>query len=425
MSDQFISVVTDEAMARICYDGGWNLKPYKFYISQKDIFEGSTTQEAWAKKAAWDAGDASVREELKQEAFEYLQKVVTEDMQDDYTSGNVWYNARFSSITKANETTLVHHVNIPGDVAIDTTSKTIKTIYFIYQDNAGQDFLYALARCNGDLIFETGITQSFFFNFTVTNTQSQELTEFVLNYSCAHEIEDHNTTFGPEIHSNLVARDGSRSISGILKYANIDVSQFTDPDQLIPKKYVDQYIKDYLLPLIDNSVCPPGKLDWWPGAINTIPSGWGVRNGQLLTIADNPKLYQMFGQKYRNECRSGQNYDTSRYFPLMNDSGLFVRGSEMDGNGNVINTNYLSGVGFGYQQGSAVPNITGWISPHGNGMGGAFYDTGGGWWHGHRNNDGNIRQATFNASRSSSIYKDGVNEARPNNRNYLPIIKLG
>ena len=30
MSDQFISAITDEAMARICYDGGWGLKPYKF-----------------------------------------------------------------------------------------------------------------------------------------------------------------------------------------------------------------------------------------------------------------------------------------------------------------------------------------------------------------------------------------------------------
>ncbi len=426
MSDQFISVITDEAMARICYDGGWNLKPFKFLVSQKDVFDGITTQEAWSKKAAWDAGDSTVKEQLKQEAFEYLQKVVTEDMQDDYTSGNVWYNARFSSVTKANETTLVHHVNIPGDVAIDTSSKTIKTIYFVYQDNAGQDFLYAIARSNGDLIFETGITQSFFFNFTVTNSQSQELTEFVLNYSCAHEIEDHNTTFGPEIHSNLVARDGSRSVSGILKYADIDVDAFTDPNDLIPKKYVDQYIKDYILPLMNDTICPPGKLDWWAGSVNTIPNGWAVRNGQLLLISSNPKLYQMFGQKYKSECRAGQNYDASKYFPLMNDSGLFIRGSELAADGNSVqNTNFLNGVDFGYKQDSGSPNITGWISPHGNGMGGAFYDTGGGWWHGHRNNDGNIRQATFNASRSSNVYKDNLKEVRPNNRNYIPIIKLG
>ena len=412
MSDQFISAITDEAMARICYDGGWGLKPYKFLISQSDIFDGSSTQEPWSRKQAWDSGDEAVREALKGEAFEYLQKVVTENMQNDYTSGNVWYNARFSSVTKANETTLVHHVNIPGDVAIDTTSKTIKTIYFVYQDNAGQDFLYAVARCNSSLIFETGITQSFFFNFTVTNSQTQDMTEFILNYSCAHEIEDHNVTFGPEIHSNLVARDGSRLLSGVLKYNNISV---------------DQYIKDYILPLMNNTICPPGKLDWWPGAPSTIPEGWAVRNGQLLSISANPKLYQMFGQKYKSECRSGSSYDTSKYFPLMNDCGLFIRGSELSQDGKTVqNTNLLNGVSFAGRQDSAAPNIKGTLnSPCGN-LSGAFYNTSGNLhWLSTRNSSQWLHQGAFNASRSSNIYKDGVTEVRPNNRNYLPIIKLG
>ena len=412
MSDQFISAITDEAMARICYDGGWGLKPYKFLISQFDIFDGSSTQEPWSRKQAWDSGDEAVREALKGEAFEYLQKVVTENMQNDYTAGNVWYNARFSSVTKANETTLVHHVNIPGDVAIDTTSKTIKTIYFVYQDNAGQDFLYAVARCNSSLIFETGITQSFFFNFTVTNSQTQEMTEFILNYSCAHEIEDHNVTFGPEIHSNLVARDGSRLLSGVLKYNNISV---------------DQYIKDYILPLMNNTICPPGKLDWWPGAPSTIPEGWAVRNGQLLSISANPKLYQMFGQKYKSECTSGTTYDTSKYFPLMNDCGLFIRGSELSQDGKTVqNTNLLNGVSFAGRQDSAAPNIKGTLnSPCGN-LSGAFYNTSGNLhWLSTRNSSQWLHQGAFNASRSSNIYKDGVTEVRPNNRNYLPIIKLG
>ena len=427
MSDQFISAITDEAMARICYDGGWGLKPYKFLISQSDIFDGSSTQEPWSRKQAWDSGDEAVREALKGEAFEYLQKVVTENMQNDYTSGNVWYNARFSSVTKANETTLVHHVNIPGDVAIDTTSKTIKTIYFVYQDNAGQDFLYAVARCNSSLIFETGITQSFFFNFTVTNSQTQDMTEFILNYSCAHEIEDHNVTFGPEIHSNLVASDGSRLLSGVLKYNNISVDQFTDGDQLISKKYVDQYIKDYILPLMNNTICPPGKLDWWPGAPSTIPEGWAVRNGQLLSISANPKLYQMFGQKYKSECRSGSSYDTSKYFPLMNDCGLFIRGSELSQDGRTVqNTNLLNGVSFAGRQDSAAPNIQGTLnSPCGN-LSGAFYNTSGNLhWLSTRNSSQWLHQGAFNASRSSNIYKDDVTEVRPNNRNYLPIIKLG
>ena len=424
MSDQFISAITDEAMARICYDGGWGLKPYKFLISQFDIFDGSSTQEPWSRKQAWDSGDEAVREALKGEAFEYLQKVVTENMQNDYTSGNVWYNARFSSVTKANETTLVHHVNIPGDVAIDTTSKTIKTIYFVYQDNAGQDFLYAVARCNSSLIFETGITQSFFFNFTVTNSQTQEMTEFILNYSCAHEIEDHNVTFGPEIHSNLVARDGSRLLSGVLKYNNISVDQFTDGDQLISKKYVDQYIKDYILPLMNNTICPPGKLDWWPGAPSTIPEGWAVRNGQLLSISANPKLYQLFGQKYKSECRSGTTYDTSKYFPLMNDCGLFIRGSELSQDGKTVqNTNLLNGVASGGIQeagGTVTIPYNGYTVAGGHGT--ETYRKG--WLLGV---SGRSEIKEYLESIGAVLADRTLNLDNPHgrNRNYIPIIRLG
>lgn len=424
MSDQFISAITDEAMARICYDGGWGLKPYKFLISQFDIFDGSSTQEPWSRKQAWDSGDEAVREALKDEAFEYLQKVVTENMQNDYTSGNVWYNARFSSVTKANETTLVHHVNIPGDIAIDTTSKTIKTIYFVYQDNAGQDFLYAVARCNSSLVFETGITQSFFFNFTVTNSQTQEMTEFILNYSCAHEIEDHNVTFGPEIHSNLVARDGSRLLSGVLKYNNISVDQFTDGDQLISKKYVDQYIKDYILPLMNNTICPPGKLDWWPGAPSTIPEGWAVRNGQLLSISANPKLYQMFGQKYKSECRSGTTYDTSKYFPLMNDCGLFIRGSELSQDGKTVqNTNLLNGVGSAEIQ-EAGGTVT---LPHdgysvAGGHGKETYRKG---WLIGVSGRSEIKEYLESIGAVLADRTLNLNNPHGRNRNYIPIIRLG
>ena len=226
MSDQFISAITDEAMTRICYAGGWNLTPYMFFISQTDVLEG------WTDEQIFDL-QGNVREEV----LTFLKQYTTEQMQNDYTSGNVWYSNRFSSISQANSTTLTHHINIPGDVAIDTSSKEIKTIFFIYRDNAEQDFLYALARSNGMLIFEHGITQSFFFNFTVTNAATQDMTNFILNYSCAQEIEDHNTTWGPQIHSNLVARDGSRTLTGELKYEN-NIAPTTN-NSLVDKLYVD------------------------------------------------------------------------------------------------------------------------------------------------------------------------------------------
>ena len=240
MSEQFISAVTNEAMSRVCYAGGWGLKPIRFFISQKDVFDGNDTRDPWPDKNTWDSGDEAARQRLQESAFEYLMNIETEDMQKDYTSGGVWYNSKFSSLSKANESTITHHVVIPGDVAIDTASKNIRTIYFLYQDEQGQDFLYAIARCNGTLIFETGITQSFFFNFTVTNALSQEVTEFVLNYSCNQDIEDHNNTFGPETHSDLVARDGSRLLTGILTYEEgIDFESNPNPNQLVPRNYVE------------------------------------------------------------------------------------------------------------------------------------------------------------------------------------------
>lgn len=85
----------------------------------------------------------------------------------------------------------------------------------------------------------------------------------------------------------------------------------------------------------------------------------------------------------------------------------------------------LNGVGFGNKQSSAVPNITGGFGAVNAAYSGSFY----------RNGNGRITLSTrngsnwgsyalFDASRSSSVYKN-VSEARPLNRNYLPIIKLG
>lgn len=81
---------------------------------------------------------------------------------------------------------------------------------------------------------------------------------------------------------------------------------------------------------------------------------------------------------------------------------------------------------FAGRQDSAAPNIKGTLnSPCGN-LSGAFYNTSGNlYWLSTRNSSQWLHQGAFNASRSSNIYKDGVTEVRPNNRNYLPIIKLG
>jgi hypothetical protein len=277
MSEQFVSVITNEAMSRICYDGGWDLKPYMFFISQTDVLEQFSEQEIFDKE-----------DNIKPEIFEYLKDMTTEKMDLDYSSGAVWYSANFSSVSKANTTTLTHHINIPGDIAIDASAKEIRTIYFIYQDKYGQSFLYALARSNGVLLFEQGVSQSFFFNFTVTNSQTQDMTEFILNYSCAHEIEDHNTTFGPEIHSNLVARDGSRDVTEILNYdAHPDFSK-AQGRAIVDKQYVDtkaQQLEDSLTKVYRVTAANGNRVK--PSQVTVVdatavPSGFKKQTNELL-----------------------------------------------------------------------------------------------------------------------------------------------
>ena len=424
MSDltQFISCITDEAMQRICYSttesgSGWTLKPFQFAVSTTDPLAGYSESQIFDE-------EGNVRPEI----IKILRDVRTETLDLDLTNG-VWCQLPYSGLTKANKTTITHHIVIPSNLFSEKTTKEIKTIYFIYKDQNGDAFLYALARATSYMAYETGVTQSFFFNFTVANSTQIDMTQFTVNYSYPLEIQDHDQN--EDSHVALVKRDGSRSITGILKYDNIPVEEFIDDDQLIPKKYVDEYIQKSLLPLLNGSICPPGKIDWWPGLPDTIPEGWAVRNGQLLSIAENPVLYKILGQRYKNECRVGTSYDTAKYFPLMNDCGLFIRGSELSSGGSVLNDNLLNGVSFGGQQAGAVPNITGdaqfsqeWETWGKYPYSGAFYlkKRGG---NGTDGTHGAFDIVGFDASRCNAVYKDGVSEVRPNNRNYLPFIKLG
>ena len=118
MSEQFISVITDEAMGRVCYDGGWNLKPWRFCVSETDVFK-DYTGEIFDKQG-----------NVTPEAFLYLKGITTEWLQDDYDTEHVWYQGNFSSLSQATPTTLTHHITIPGNVDVAGNTKDIKTIYF-------------------------------------------------------------------------------------------------------------------------------------------------------------------------------------------------------------------------------------------------------------------------------------------------------
>ena len=227
MATKFISAITDEAMQKICYvGGGWTLQPYQYIVSETDILDGTVIFD----------DDGKVTEE----AYEKLLSFTTSDMQDDVSKGSdvAWHQEAFSSITKANETTLTHHIVIPPNVDVPS-NKTIKTIYFLYKSQDEEIFLYAIAYAVEDVIYEKGITQSLFFNFTVTNTKYVDDINFTLNYSYPNEIADHNTS--ENVHDNLVRRDGSKTITGTLMYSG--ERSFTSPYQLVSKEYIDSLIE--------------------------------------------------------------------------------------------------------------------------------------------------------------------------------------
>ena len=232
MATKFISAITDEAMQKICYEGGgWILSPYEFAVSETDVLDGIAIIDADGNLTNQD------------ECLKKLTSLNTADMMNDIqNTGGVWCTLPFSSITKSNNTTLSHHVLIPPDVAVPGEKK-VKTIYFKYQSNEGEIFLYAVAYSLEENIYEIGITQSYFFTFTVSNTKYMDDINFAINYTYPQEISDHNTS--TDVHDNLVRRDGSKTITGTLMYSgNRD---FTSDYQLVSKAYVDSLINQLKL----------------------------------------------------------------------------------------------------------------------------------------------------------------------------------
>ena len=226
MATKWISVITDEAMQKICYEcGGWQLTPYKYAVTETDLLKNITVVD--------DQGNVT------DEAYEKLTSLTTADMLDDINNTTkVWCIQPFSSITKSNDYSLLHHIVIPSDLV--DINKDIKTIYFQYQANNGEIFLYAVAYAIEDIIYEKGVTQSFYFNFTVSNKIYSGDTNFVINYTYPQEIADHNTAdiYANQIHDGLVDRGGQRTLTGVLSYN--ENKRFTNNNQLVSKQYVDE-----------------------------------------------------------------------------------------------------------------------------------------------------------------------------------------
>lgn len=112
---------------------------------------------------------------------------------------------------------------------------------------------------------------------------------------------------------------------------------------------------------------------------NVLPTNYIRLEGASVLITDYPKLYAKYGTTY------GQ--VDSTHFTLPNFNNRAVWGA----------------TGLGYLA-AGLPNITGTFSGHENNASGAFTVSSTTEWHGNRNNNGQKRKITFQASRSNAIY---------------------
>lgn len=151
---------------------------------------------------------------------------------------------------------------------------------------------------------------------------------------------------------------------------------------------------------------PVGTVEMFAGA--TTPMGYLFCKGQSLSTTSYAALFAVIGYRYGG---SGNNFNLPDF------RGVFPRGFD-DGRG------IDSGRVLGTKQESAAPNITGKIH--------VGYSTvaSGAFAHAEQNWDGTgggttnaCRNATFDASRSSSVYQSGVKEVRPVNLAINFIIK--
>lgn len=318
-----------------------------------------------------------------------------------------WVQQPFSAILPQGTNKLLHSLVIPPNAS--TYSMTIGEIYFIYEDYYGNEFLYALAQPTTPLEFTPGVSQSYSFLFALNNTTVADT--FIIDYTYPQDIQDHNAA--SDSHINLLAKDGSRLASNILKYETELL--FSNDRDIVDKAYIDNLVNR-----IQNLICPPGSIMWWPKS--TPPDGWLVRDGALHTIKSYPELFAAIGTSYGG--------DGILQFRVPDDRGKFVRGysSSLD-------------VGFGESQQSGAPNIIG------SGIlsstritdlvikgtvaksfyTGAIYmsDTAKSYYDVENSVQGtNGGLVSFDASRCSAVYKNNLKELRPENRNYLPIIKF-
>ena len=151
------------------------------------------------------------------------------------------YTSMLSTWTSSAMTSLLNGTNkIQTNVVINASAsgidRQIGEIYFIFTNESHEEFLFAIAQPSTRLMFTPGVQQNYIFVWTLNNANVQDIVE--INYSFAEDIDAHNND--PDAHSYLLARDGSRTATDILRYAtNLT---FTNNYDIVNKRYVDNQI---------------------------------------------------------------------------------------------------------------------------------------------------------------------------------------
>lgn len=469
--EDFTTVIVDEAIVRSAnaanYGSGWTFKPFHFALLEDDILEpyirGKSEESIYQYSSEASEKYGEPYYELADDLITKLCQFNTDSYNELNLNNKVWFESSFAGLEGEGES-VTHTINIPGNVS-DTSCK-INTIVFLYENNYGSKYVHAVARANKPIVFVPGITQTFVFQFTISRERQVTGNNLIVNYTYPQDIANHNNSYTGDtnynnVHPFFLDTEGVRKANQVLHYN--EPKDFTNesPNAIPDKAYVDAIID-----IVINQICPPGSLMWWTGTVDDIPEGWCIRDGRILNRKDNPILWKRLdnGERYRNEFfvnnPSGRyNYKTYLYepgtelyvkendneqFPIMDDRGLFIRGTETYSNG--INTKKLHDIGIGEIQKGGAPEISGiagcsWFSKSGakhpyigkvqiTGCFGILPNSregGSGKYFGV--NDGSTSSndpgMDFKASRCSTEYSEDIDEVRPINRNYIPIIRLG
>lgn len=152
----------------------------------------------------------------------------------DSIDTNPWYSEAFSGVTAGTtDNKLIHSVIIPPVIQGQTGERIYGEIYFIYKNHNNEPFLYAIGAPTTSLAWSPGVSQQFYFAFTLNNVNIADT--FDIQYTYPQDISDHNTN--SDSHELLLKRDGSRAATGILTYDSSKT--FTQDNQITNKKYVD------------------------------------------------------------------------------------------------------------------------------------------------------------------------------------------